>query len=118
MTLRFAVPGLLMVSVWVLLTPTATLLKLALPGITEICGCTPLPVSEIVVGEFVALLTTLRLPVVLPAALGAKLTVRTKLWPAARVMAPVKPLTLNPAPMIAACETFTLPVPVLVSETD
>jgi hypothetical protein len=117
-TLRFAVPGLLMVTIWVLVTPTATLLKVTLLGITEICGCTPLPLNEIVAGELVALLITLRLPVVLPAVAGVKLTVSVKLWPAARVMAPEKPLTANPAPVMAACETLTLPVPVFVTETD
>ena len=84
-----------MVSVWVLVTPTVTLPKLTLAGITEICGCTPLPLSEIVAGELVALLATLRLPVALPAAAGAKLTVSVKLWPAARVTAPGKPLTVR-----------------------
>jgi len=117
-TLRFAVPGLLMVTVWVLVTPTATLLKLTLEGIRVICGCTPLPLSEIVGGELVALLTTLRLPVALTAVAGAKLTLSAKLWPAARVMAPVKPLTPYPAPVAVTCEMLTLPVPVFVSETD
>ena len=73
-TLRFAVPGLLMVNIWLLVNPTVTLPKFALPGITEICGCTPLPLSEIVAGEFVALLTKLRPPVALPTVAGAKLT--------------------------------------------
>jgi len=114
-TLRFAVPGLLMVTVWVLVRPTATFPKLTLAGITEIRGCTPLPVSEIVAGELVALLTRLRLPVALPTVAGAKLTVSEKLWPAARVTAPVKPLTLNPAPVMATCERLTLAVPVFVS---
>ena len=117
-TLRFAVPGLLIVSIWVLVTPTATLLKFTLPGITENCGCTPWPLSEIVAGELVALLTTLRLPVTLLAVAGAKLTISARLWPAARVMAPVKPLTPNPAPVMVACEMLTLPAPVFVSETD
>ncbi len=117
-TLRFAVPGLLIVSVWVLVTPTATLLKFTLVGITLICGCMPLPLSEIVAGELVALLTTLRLPVALTAVPGAKLTMSAKLWPAARVMAPVKPLTPNPPPVVVTCEMLTLPVPVFVSETD
>ncbi len=106
-----------MVSIWVLVTPTVTLLKLTLVGITEIWGCTPLPLSEIVAGELVALLTTLRLPVALPAVAGAKLTVSVKLWPAARVMAPEKPLTANPAPVMATCEMLTLAVPVFVSAT-
>ena len=114
-TLRFAVPGLLMTSVWVLVTPTVTLPKPTLAGITEICGCTPLPLSEIVVGELVALLTMLRLPVALPPVDGTKLTLSERLWPAARVTAPVKPLTVNPAPVMATCERLTLAVPVFVS---
>ncbi len=114
-TLRFAVPELLMVNIWVLVTPTVTLPKFVLPGITEICGCTPLPLSEIVAGELVALLTKLRLPVALPTVAGAKLTASEILWPAARVMAPLKPLKLNPAPVMAACERLTLAVPVFVS---
>ena len=114
-TLRFAVPGLLITRVWVLVTPTVTLPKPTLAGITEICGCTPLPFSEIAVGELVALLTTLRLPVVLPAVAGAKPTFSGKLWPAARVTAPLNPLIVNPAPATATCERLTLAVPVFVS---
>jgi len=114
-TLRFAVPGLLIASVWVLVTPTVTLPKPTLAGITEICGCAPLPLSGIVVGELVALLTKLRLPVALPVVVGVKPTFRGKLWPAARVTAPLNPLTLNPAPVTATCERLTLAVPVFVS---
>src|SRR4030095_8948083 len=114
-TLRFAVPGLLITSILVLVTPTVTLPKLTLAGITEICGCTPLPLSEIVVGELAALLTKLRLPVALPVVAGAKPTLSEKLWPAVRVTAPVKPLTVNPAPVMATCETLTVAVPVFVS---
>ena len=112
---RLAVPGLLMASVWVLVTPTVTLPKLTLAGITEICGCTPLPLSEIVAGELLALLTTLRLATALPAGVGAKLTVTVRLCPAGRVTAPGKPLTTNHVPTMATCEMFTLPVPVFVS---
>ena len=97
-----------------LVTPTVTLPKLTLAGIKEICGCTALPPSEIVVGELVALLTKLRLPVALPTVAGAKLTVSEKLWPAARVTAPLKLLTVNPAPVMAICERLTLAVPVFV----
>ena len=114
-TLRFAVPVFLIVSAWLLLAPTITLPKLALAGLTEICGCMPVPPSAIVVGEFVALLTTLRLPVALPAVAGAKLTVRVKLCPAARVMAPEHPLKVNPAPLMEACEMVTLPVPLFIT---
>lgn len=114
-TLRLAVPGFLMASIWVLVTPTVTLPKLTLAGTTEICGRTPLPLNEIIPGELVALLTKLRPPVALPTVAGAKLTMSEKLWPAARVTAPVKPLTLNPAPVMATCERLTLAVPVFVS---
>ena len=116
-TLRFAVPGFVMVSVCVLVKPTVTLPKLTLAGITEICGCTPLPLREIVVGELVALLTTLRLPAALPAMAGVKLTERERLWPAARVTAPGKPLKEYPAPVMVICEMLTLPVPLLLTET-
>jgi hypothetical protein len=74
-------------------------------------------VSEIVFGELVALLRTLRLPTALPAAEGAKLTVSVKLWPTARVSTPGKPATVNPAPVIATCEVLTLAVPVFVKES-
>jgi len=52
-TLRVAVPGFRMVSVCVLVTPTVTLPKLMLVGITVICGCTPVPLRETTAGEFV-----------------------------------------------------------------
>ena len=51
-TLRLALPGLLTVTVWVVVTPTGTLPKLTLEGATEINGCAPVPLSEIVVDEF------------------------------------------------------------------
>lgn len=96
--LRFAVPGLLIVKVCVLAEPTVALPKLVLAGITEICGCTPVPLRAMVVGELVALLTTVRLPAALPATAGEKLTARARLWPGARVTVPVNPLTANPVP--------------------
>ena len=48
--LRPALPGLLTVTSRVLLTPTGTLPKLITVGTTEIKGCTPLPLSKIVIG--------------------------------------------------------------------
>ena len=74
-----------------------------------------MPLSEIAVGEFVAVLTTLIVPVAAPVAAGAKLAVSGRLWPAARVTPPEKPDTLNPVPAAATCEMLTLPVPVFVS---
>jgi len=77
-TVRLALPGLLTVIVWVLVVPTVTLPKLALAGTTEICcdeAATPVALREMVVSELGALLTKVRLPVALLAAVGAKLTV-------------------------------------------
>ena len=78
-TLRVAVPGFRSVRVWVLVTFTVTFPKPMLEGITEICGCMPVPLSEIAVGEFVAVLTTLMLPDTAPVAFGAKVAVSARL---------------------------------------
>ena len=51
-----------MVIVWASLVPTVAFPNATELGTTEICGCTPVPVRLIVVGEFVALLTTETLP--------------------------------------------------------
>jgi len=71
-----AVPELLNVMVCVPLLPTSTFPKLKLEGLGVSAPCTPVPLKAIVAGEFVALLATLTLPVTLPAAVGAKATLR------------------------------------------
>src|SRR5260370_142955 len=71
-----AVPELLNVKVCVPLLPTSTFPKLKLEGLAVSVPCTPVPLKVIVAGEFVALLATLTLPVTLPAAAGAKATLR------------------------------------------
>ena len=43
------------------------------------------------------------------------MTASETLWPGARVVAPEKPLTLNPEPAAVTCEMVTEPVPVLVT---
>ena len=67
--------------------------------------------------EFVALLAIVTLPVAVPAAVGAKLTVSFTLDPGATVVDPENPLRLKPEPLMVACETVTAPVPVFVRET-
>ena len=62
------VPELIRVMVWELRVPTATSPKLTLVGMTESCGWAPVPFSAIILGEWGSLLTTVRLPVALPAA--------------------------------------------------
>jgi len=102
-----------MVSVCVLATPTVTLPKLTLEGVTEICGCIPVPLSEIVAGELAALLTTVTLPARLPAEAGVNVTLKEVDWPAARFSGSVIPLVLNPVPVALTCEMEMLEFPVL-----
>ncbi len=102
-----------------LLLPTVTLPKLRLAGVApskKVCA-TPIPESETLAGELVAVLTTETLPEALPATVGAKLAVKLVLCPAVRVRGSESPLMLNPLPFAVACETVTLPVPVLVRVT-
>jgi len=100
-----------------LVTPTVTLPKLTLAGVTEICGCTPVPLSAIVAGEFVALLVMVTLPERLAAVAGANITLNVVDCPAARASGTVKPATLNPVPLSLICETVTLEFPVFVTLT-
>jgi len=116
-TLKLALPGLLKVIVCVLVKPTVTLPKLTLAGTTEICGCTPAPESEIVVGELPALLTTETLPDTLPVTVGPNCTLRLLDCPAAMVSGRVGPLMLKPVPETVACETVTTALPRFVSVT-
>ena len=41
-------------------------------GYAALAGCTPVPVTATIAGELVALLPTVKVPVALPAAVGAK----------------------------------------------
>ena len=94
--------GLLTIIVWVLVTPTVTLPKFTVPGITDISGCTPAALSEIVVGEFGASLISETLPVTLPATVGEKLTAKALDWPGPRVSGSASPLTAKPVPATLA----------------
>lgn len=65
-------------------------------------------------GESAASLVTVREPVAAPADCGAKRICTVELWPAGIVDDGFPPTTLNAAPEIAACEIFTVAVPVFV----
>ncbi len=67
-----------------MVTPTETFPKITLEGTTAICGCTPVPLREMVKGEFVALLVTLTVPVNVPVVLGANFTLKEVDCPGAR----------------------------------
>lgn len=78
---------------------------------------TPVPLSAIVVGEFVALLVIVTLPVICAALVGAKVTSSVAVCPGAMV-APLRPLpTVMPVPVAVIPEIVTLELPVFVRLT-
>lgn len=76
---------------------------------------TPDPLSATLPGEFVAVLTTLTLPVSLPAVTGANCAVTATDWPGVSVTEDVEEVMLKPVPEAATDEIVTLEVPVFVS---
>ena len=73
----------------------------------------PVPERGSLAGEFVALLTIETLPVTLPAAVGAKVTLKLAFCPAGKVKGRDRPLTLKPVPVTLICEIVTPALPVL-----
>ena len=57
-------------------------------------------------------------PLVLPVAWGAKVAVNPTVCPGAKLVGRLKPLTLNPVPVIMACETVTAVPPLFVKLPD
>jgi hypothetical protein len=100
-TVTLVLPVLFRVAARVLLLPTATLPKSMMVGLTvsRPADITPLPVSDTLAGELLALLTTEILPVALPAVVGAKVTLKVVLWPAATVSGTESPVMLKAAPV-------------------
>jgi hypothetical protein len=92
----FTFPLLLSITLLDVEVPALTLPKLKLFGLEESVtdAATPVPVSEIVAGEFGALLDTVTEPVKLPAVVGANTALNVALCPAAIVVGVVRPLTL------------------------
>ena len=84
------------------LVPKTTFPNEVLLGFTESSTVTPVPASETVAGEFEALLTKETLPVAAPAAVGANVTLKELLCPAASVRGRESPLMLKPVPVNAA----------------
>jgi hypothetical protein len=87
---------------------------LTLEGLGESIPWVPVPLKEIVRGEFGALLTSETEPVTLPAEVGAKTTLKVVFFPAAIVAGTVRPLMLKPVPDTVACEIVRVAVPPLV----
>src|SRR5256885_6531087 len=61
--------------------PTRTMLDVTHTGYAALAGCTPVPVTPTTAGEFVALLPTIMLPVMLPVIPGAKVTLKGTVFP-------------------------------------
>jgi hypothetical protein len=61
-------------------------------------GATPVPDREIVTGDEAALLVTVTLPVTLPVADGAKVTLSVAVCPGVKICPEETPLAVNPAP--------------------
>ena len=110
-----AVPRFWRVRVWELVTPTVTFPKPTLEGTTDSNGCTPAALNAMVVGELVAVLTTLTVPVRFPVETGAQVTLKDVDCAAARVIGSVTPLMLKPVPLAAIWEIVTAEFPVLVT---
>src|SRR5258707_437955 len=68
-----------------------------------------------VVGELLALLVTVALPVTLPVTAGAKVAFNVAVCPGVRICPVDTPLTLKPAPEMLTLEMVTLELPEAVS---
>ena len=102
----------------VLRLPSTTSRKSVLAGLTEREAWTPVPETGAMAGEFRALLTIERLPLILPAAVGANATPKLVVCPAANVTGKARPLKVNCCGETVASETVKLPVPLLVRVTE
>ena len=118
-TVTVVPPLLVMVSDRVLLWFTVTLPKLngevvaaSAPTLAAV------PESDMVSEGFEASLVTVKVPVGVPAVVGASTTLNDLLAPAARVKGVVTPLTPYPVPVAATCETVTVIPPLLVTVSD
>lgn len=114
-TVTVALPPFAMLTVCELLVPVVTLPNAALVGVAASCGCVPVPLKVIVIGEFGALLTIETLPLALPADVGANLALNVVLSPAPKVSGAVIPVALKPVPETVTAEIVTVPVPPFVS---
>ena len=102
------------------LVPTTTFPRFSVDGETAswAVAVVPLPDSGMARLGFVASDATVKLPLAVPAAVGAKLTSRMTACPAASVIGAVTPLRLKADPLNPSCEIVMLEPPVLVNVSD
>lgn len=75
----------------------------------------PVPDTGIASVVFEALETTVRVPFEVPELVGANFTLKLALCPEARVAGAVMPVRVYPAPLMLACETVMLELPLLIT---
>jgi hypothetical protein len=101
------------------LAPTTTLPKLRLAGASDNWPCAvPVPESAILSDELFAVETTASVPLVVPVALGPKVTVNVTRCCGDNVIGRLSPLTEKPMPLMFACEIVSADPPVLVSVSE
>lgn len=90
--------------------------RFKLTGLTlsSCVGLTPVPLSEILMGEFGALLVSVTVPLAAPADAGANSTLNGAVLPALIVSGSVRPLMLKAPGEIVACVIVRLAVPGLL----
>ncbi len=103
-----------------LFCPTLTLPnpKLAGLAVSWPVAVVPTPETGTVSVAFEASEEIVRLPLDVPAEVGANCTPNAALWPAATVCPFVSPLRVNPAPLMLTLEIVTLEPPVLAIVPD
>lgn len=84
--------------------------------IAVVAAATPVPDTEMLAGEFVALLATLTVPETAPAVVGLNMTVKVAVSFGATVTAPMA-LAVKPVPLVVTPEIVTLEFPLFVSVT-
>ena len=109
-------PGLLSVTVCVLVTPNGTLPKLMLLGVIEIEGFTPVPASATDTDP--CLLESDKLPVMAPGVEGRKVTLKLADCPGCRLTGRIGPLKVKSLPDTVAPEIVALDPPEFVTVRD
>lgn len=80
-------------------------------------ACVPVPESEMLIGEFVALLVTVTVPDTVTADVGVNITPSVADCPAPIVCPAVTPDELNPVPVTLTEVIVTVELPLFVSVT-
>src|SRR3989441_1149248 len=96
---KLALPELVKVRFCTPLVPTSTLPKLTVAGVTESCGCTPVPLRKKTVGTEIYSLSLHDALAILRVVVGANCTLKVLDCPGGTVSGNVGPLMLKPAPV-------------------